>query len=134
MTIESIAAASVATPPPRMVDLGSAVPQQATPQQAGQFDAALSQSGVSPAGGVTPTGEVPPAIKNMLSSLDKVNGEGQAVTDYAKTAEASGGELTPGEVVQLTMRCQEFMFHCQLTSNIANRSSDGIQQLFKQQG
>lgn len=129
MTIESIAAASVAAPPPRMVDLGSAVPQQPTPQLAGQFDTALAQSGAVP-----PSGDVPPAIKNMLSSLDRVNGEAKGVTDYAKTAEASGGELTPGEVVQLTMRCQEFMFHCQLTSNIANRSSDGIQQLFKQQG
>jgi hypothetical protein len=131
MALESIAAASAAaaTPPPRTVDLGSAVPQQPSPQMAGQFDAALAQSGA-----VAPAGEVPPAIKNMLSQLDKVNGEARAVTDYAKTAEASGGELTPGEVVQLTMRCQEFMFHCQLTSNIANRSSDGIQQLFKQQG
>ena len=96
---------------------------------AGQFDKALAQSGA-----VAPAGVVPAAIKTMLSQLDKVNGEAKSVTDYAKTAEASGGELTPGEVVQLTMRCQEFMFHCQLTSNIANRSSDGIQQLFKQQG
>ncbi|MBB4858850.1 hypothetical protein HNO88_002176 [Novosphingobium chloroacetimidivorans] len=132
MAIESIAAASAAAsaaPPPRSVDLGSAVPQQPTPQMAGQFDNALAQSGA-----VAPAGEVPAAIKTMLSQLDKVNGEAKSVTDYAKTAEASGGELTPGEVVQLTMRCQEFMFHCQLTSNIANRSSDGIQQLFKQQG
>ncbi len=132
MAIESLAAASAAAaaaPPPRTVDLGSAVPQQPSPQMAGQFDTALAQSGA-----VAPSGEVPSAIKNMLSQLDKVNGEAKSVTDYAKTAEASGGELTPGEVVQLTMRCQEFMFHCQLTSNIANRSSDGIQQLFKQQG
>jgi len=132
MAIESIAAASAAAaaaPPPRTVDLGSAVPQQPSPQMAGQFDAALARSGA-----VAPSGEVPGAIKAMLSQLDKVNGEAKSVTDYAKTSEASGGELTPGEVVQLTMRCQEFMFHCQLTSNIANRSSDGIQQLFKQQG
>ncbi|MET1755796.1 hypothetical protein ABVV53_10050 [Novosphingobium sp. RD2P27] len=128
MAVESIAAATAA-PPPRMVELGSAIPQEPTPQMAGQFDAALAQSGaVSPAGGV------PPAIQTMLSTLDRVNGEAKGVTDYARTAEASGGELTPGEIVQLTMRCQEFMFHCQLTSNIANRSSDGIQQLFKQQG
>jgi hypothetical protein len=37
-------------------------------------------------------------------------------------------------MVMLSMRCQEFMFHCQLTSNIANRTSDGLQQLFRQQG
>jgi hypothetical protein len=140
VAIESLAAASAAAagaPPPRSVDLGSAVPQQPSPQMAGQFDTALAQSEAqsgAQSGAVAASGEVPPAIKNMLSQLDKVNGEAKSVTDYAKTAEASGGELTPGEVVQLTMRCQEFMFHCQLTSNIANRSSDGIQQLFKQQG
>ena len=41
--------------------------------------------------------------------------------------------MTPGDMVSLTMRCQEFMFHCQLMSNIANRTSDGLQQLFRQQ-
>ena len=41
--------------------------------------------------------------------------------------------MSPGEMVMLTVRCQEFMFHCQLTSNIANRTSDGLQQLFRQQ-
>ena len=51
----------------------------------------------------------------------------------ARVAAAAGRELTPGELVNLTVRCQEFMFHCQLTSNIANRTSDGLQQLFRQQ-
>jgi hypothetical protein len=41
--------------------------------------------------------------------------------------------MTPGDMMMLTVRCQEFMFHCQLTSNIANRTSDGLQQLFRQQ-
>lgn len=125
MAVESIAAAAAA-PPARVIELGPAVPDQPAPDLAGHFDAALAQ-----AGGTT---EVPPAIRGMLETLDKVNGEAKSVADYARTAEVSGSELTPGEIVQLTMRCQEFMFHCQLTSNIANRSSDGIQQLFRQQG
>jgi hypothetical protein len=37
-------------------------------------------------------------------------------------------------MIMLSVRCQEFMFHCQLTSNVANRTSDGLQQLFRQQG
>jgi len=74
-----------------------------------------------------------PAMKAMFSQLEKVNGEARSVSDYAKTAQADGVQMTPGEIVQLTMRCEEFMFHCQLTSNIANRTSDGIQQLFRQQ-
>jgi len=41
--------------------------------------------------------------------------------------------MTPGEMVMLSVKCHEFMFHCQLTSNAANRTSDGLQQLFRQQ-
>jgi hypothetical protein len=73
-------------------------------------------------------------MKTMFNTLDKVNNQAKSVSDYATSAELSGGQLTPGEIVQLTMRCNEFMFQCQLTSNIANRSSDGVQQLFRQQG
>jgi hypothetical protein len=36
-------------------------------------------------------------------------------------------------MIGLTVQCHEFMFNCQLTSNIANRTSDGLQQLFRQQ-
>jgi hypothetical protein len=76
---------------------------------------------------------MPTPVKGMFDALDQVNVQARSVSDYAATAEASGGQLTPGEIVQLTMKCQEFMFQCQLTSNIANRSSDGVQQLFRQQ-
>lgn len=74
-----------------------------------------------------------PAMKTMFAQLEKVNGEARQVSDYAKAAEAKGVDMTPGDIVGLTVRCQEFMFHCQLTSNIANRTSDGLQQLFRQQ-
>jgi hypothetical protein len=76
---------------------------------------------------------MPTPVKGMFDALDQVNVQARSVSDYAASAEASGGQLTPGEIVQLTMKCQEFMFQCQLTSNIANRSSDGVQQLFRQQ-
>ncbi|KAK0357895.1 hypothetical protein LTR94_037548, partial [Friedmanniomyces endolithicus] len=69
----------------------------------------------------------------MFNQLEKVNGEARNVADYAQAASAKGADMTPGEVVNLTMKCHEFMFHCQLTSNIANRTSDGVQQLFRQQ-
>lgn len=84
-------------------------------------------------GGTGATDQLGPAVKAMFNQLERVNGEARGVSDYAKAAELSGKEMTPGEVVNLTMKCHEFMFHCQLTSNIANRTSDGIQQLFKQQ-
>lgn len=78
--------------------------------------------------------DLPAPVGNMLRALDGIDVQARSVTEYAQAAELSGGELTPGEIVQLTMQCQEFMFQCQLTSNIANRSADGVQQLFRQQG
>ena len=107
--------------PARQVELAPAMPQQAGQDAAADFAASLKVAATEHIGGTD-------------MSPDKVNGEAKSVADYARSVEGTGGELTPGEVVQLTMRCQEFMFHCQLTSNIANRSSEGVQQLFRQQG
>ena len=69
-----------------------------------------------------------------MSTLEHVNGEANQLAQDAQNAKLKGASLTPGEMVMLTVRCQEFSFHCQLTSNIANRTSDGVQQLFRQQG
>lgn len=130
--IEAIAA-QAAAPPPRLIELAPALPQQpagAEGNPAADFEAAMRTAATEHAGGT----DVSPAVRDMLTTLDKVNGEAKSVHDYAAKVETSGNDLTPGEIVNLTMRCQEFMFHCQLTSNIANRSSDGVAQLFKQQG
>ena len=113
----------------RVTELGPA--GGADPAAASRFDAAMERAGGASA---APNAELPPAIQGLFRTLDSINVQASKVSDYARTAEASGGQLTPGEMVQLTMRCQQFMFECQLTSNIANRSSDGVQQLFKQQG
>ena len=103
---------------------------KASPELNVRFSAAMNRMDqAAPMGSSMPT-----PVKGMFDALDQVNVQARSVSDYASTAEASGGQLTPGEIVQLTMKCQEFMFQCQLTSNIANRSSDGVQQLFRQQG
>lgn len=115
----------------RVTDLGPPGGFQADGPTAARFQAAVERADV---GGVQGGGGLPPAVQGLFRSLDAINTQAANVADYARTAEASGGQLTPGEMVQLTMRCQQFMFECQLTSNIANRSSDGVQQLFKQQG
>jgi hypothetical protein len=73
------------------------------------------------------------ATKALMKPFEHINGEALRIADEAKVAQAKGHEMTPGDMMMLTMRCQEFMFHCQLTSNIANRTSDGLQQLFRQQ-
>jgi hypothetical protein len=69
----------------------------------------------------------------VIKPLDYINNEAEGIIDYAESAVKSGNELTPSEIVMLTTRSYEFMFHCQLTSNIANRTSEGLQQLFRQQ-
>ena len=73
------------------------------------------------------------AAKVLMKPFEHINGEAARIADEAKVAQTKGQEMTPGDMMMLTMRCQEFMFHCQLTSNIANRTSDGLQQLFRQQ-
>ncbi len=72
-------------------------------------------------------------MQRFVQPLDHINAEAASLGRDARAAAASGQALTPGELVNLTVRCQEFMFHCQLTSNIANRTSEGLQQLFRQQ-
>lgn len=133
----SAAPASAARPSaaPRAIELGAPGGSAGTsPQPLAQarFDAALDAAGLaSPLPG---SGEVSRVMGGLFDTLDGVDRQAKSIADYARSAEASGGELTPGEIVNLTMRCQEFMFQCQLTSNIANRSADGVQQLFRQQG
>ena len=73
------------------------------------------------------------AVKGVFDKLSSLDTQAKSLADEAKAAEASGGEFTPGEMVQLSVRAHEFMFNAQLTSNMANRTSDGLQQLFKQQ-
>lgn len=73
------------------------------------------------------------AAKQLMKPFEHINGEAQRLAMDAKAAEVAGQDMSPSQMVSLSMRTHEFMFHCQLTSNIANRASDGLQQLFKQQ-
>jgi hypothetical protein len=131
MSIEAIAASAAgmgagAMPPPETIQAGPG----ASIADITSFQSSMTANG---AGGIGGSDALSPAIKAMFTQLEKVNGEAKGVSEYANAASAKGADMTPGEVVNLTMKCHEFMFHCQLTSNIANRTSDGIQQLFRQQ-
>jgi len=72
-------------------------------------------------------------MQALFKPLDHINEEAASLNQAAQTALAAGADLTPGEMVMLTVQCHEFLFHSQLTANIANRTSDGLQQLFRQQ-
>ena len=134
MSFDMTAAAASASP-----QAGQAVQAGygASLTDAAQFNHALGAAAVDGGAQAEAPGGVDAirgAMKGMMDALESVNGEATQLGQAAGAAQARGTELTPGEMVMLTMRCQEFMFHCQLTSNIANRTSDGLQQLFRQQG
>lgn len=74
------------------------------------------------------------STKALFKPFERLNTEAHELTQYANEASASGEDLTHSEIVMLTVKSQEFMFHATLTANVANRTSDGVQQLFKQQG
>ena len=97
----------------------------------GGFESALARVGARLE--ARPVQATTEAARQLMRPFDHINTEATQLAAQARTAEAGGAAMTPGEVVMLTVRCQEFMFHCQLTSNIANRTSDGLQQLFRQQ-
>ena len=110
---------------------GTAVPVQVgygvSLTDIGGFQQALSRLEAQPAH----TGNA--VARQLMTPFEAINTEAAKISTQANAAQAAGRDMSPSEVVLLTMRCQEFMFHCQLTSNIANRTSDGLQQLFRQQ-
>jgi hypothetical protein len=71
-------------------------------------------------------------VASLLNPLLNLNSESLRMTQNADRAAQT--EMKPSELMQLTMRSHEFLFHCELVANVANRSSDGMQQLFRQQG
>ena len=73
------------------------------------------------------------AAQQLMMPFEQINTQASQLAIEANAARSAGRDMSPSEMVNLSMRCQEFMFNCQLTSNIANRTSDGLQQLFRQQ-
>ena len=101
------------------------------PTGAGQVAPASSASTSTPVTGAPAISS--PAMQSLIKPFEHLSAEAAQLSAKAKAISASGMAMTPGDMIMLTVRCQEFMFHCQLTSNIANRTSDGVQQLFRQQ-
>jgi hypothetical protein len=97
----------------------------------GGFESALARAGARLE--AQPVNASSEAARQLMKPFEHINTEASRLAADARAAKAGDQQMTPGEIVQLTVRCQEFMFHCQLTSNIANRTSDGLQQLFRQQ-
>ena len=69
----------------------------------------------------------------MISAFENLNSGAKNIEALSQAMSGSTQDLTPGQMLEMTMKCHEFLFQSQLTSNVANRTSDGVQQLFRQQ-
>jgi hypothetical protein len=113
---------------------GSRFGSAASTADIARFEAALSRASTGEPTGASPAG-MPgsDALRALVKPLDQLDERAAGIAEKAGQF-VSGAEMTPGDMIMMTVRCQEFMFQCQLTSNAANRTSDGLQQLFRQQG
>jgi len=98
------------------------------PQRPGSVGAAQSTTAVQPSGSILDS----PAMRAFVQPLDRINQAAKTLVEETQAMTADG-DLTPSQTLLLTVRAHEFMFQCELTANVANRTSEGIQQLFRQQ-
>lgn len=83
---------------------------------------------------VTPvTHELTAGFRAVLNQFDSLNSHSSKIGKIAEAMRSSGRDLAPSQIIDMTMQCQQMVFQAELTSNVANRSSDGVQQLFRQQ-
>lgn len=74
-----------------------------------------------------------PGLKNAGEAALNLSDHAGQVRSEAFEALANKDELSPGDMLNLTVEVHKFSFHAQLSSNVANRSSQGVQELFRQQ-
>lgn len=130
-TITNIAAQATKNEPVNLA-YGATLTDDAASFRA-SLEAAAEKNGVS-GSDLARSDSISELAKAAFEPLDFINQEANSLSEYAKNAVESGNQLTPAEIVNLTVQSHKFMFHSQLTANVANRSADGIQQLFRQQG
>lgn len=73
------------------------------------------------------------SFRSVVESLQSLNGRVDLLSDSSVDYASGQKEFSPGDMLEMTVRCHQFLFQCELTANVANRTSDGIQQLFRQQ-
>lgn len=120
----------------------AASPSVSTPQASHNdirdFAAAMEKSGGANATqtaevGATQASKPSEGMRNVLAAFERLNGGADSIREMANKMAANPADASPSQIIQMTMQCHQFMFQCELTSNVANRTSDGIQQLFRQQ-
>jgi hypothetical protein len=72
-------------------------------------------------------------FRSVMAMLQGLNGDAESIGTAALQNKSSQARMTPGDMLAMTTQAYEFLFHCEVTSNVANRTSEGVQQLFQQQ-
>lgn len=72
-----------------------------------------------------------PGVRALFGPLERINSSTERM--LVSSEKLLNPDAGPGEMVMTLMSAQKFMFECQLTSSVANRTSDGVQELFRQQ-
>ena len=70
---------------------------------------------------------------SVMVMLQGLNGDAESIGTAALQNKSAQARMTPGDMLAMTTQAYEFLFHCEVTSNVANRTSEGVQQLFQQQ-
>jgi len=102
-----------------------------------QFDAAFAAAGnttpAAPATGHTMqvSGSESQGFRTVMTAFENLNGHAESLG--AKALQMTHGQMRPSDMLMMTLKAQEFLFHCEMTSNVANRTSEGVQQLFREQ-
>jgi hypothetical protein len=120
---------------PALAGAGSA----GTANNASVFDVAHFDAALAAAANTAPasthvmqvSGSESQGFRTVMATLENLNGRAESLG--SKALELQHGQFRPSDMLMMTLKAQEFLFHCELTSNVANRTSDGVQQLFREQ-
>ena len=101
--------------------------------QSAQPASTAPQGAAAPAGALGPPENFmnSPGVRALFDPLERINSSTERM--LASSDKLLNPDAGPGEMVMTLMSAQKFMFECQLTSSVANRTSDGVQELFRQQ-
>jgi len=97
------------------------------------FNAAFAAAGNSAPAAHTMqvSGSEAQGFRNVMTAFENLNGHAESLG--AKALQMTHGQMRPSDMLMMTLKAQEFLFHCEMTSNVANRTSEGVQQLFREQ-
>jgi len=96
------------------------------------FNAAFAAADPAPvAHTMQVSGSEAQGFRNVMSAFENLNGHAESLG--AKALQMTHGQMRPSDMLMMTLKAQEFLFHCEMTSNVANRTSEGVQQLFREQ-